>query len=102
MNEEPEYFGDEEADTKTTSEALKQSLGITKNDVNPYDIFRLAKGVLLVATGIFLLLALLRIFYTGNVEGVKEVWDFSKVVLNSIVSLVLGLYYGSRQDLKKL
>ena len=102
MNEEFEDFGTEEVESKLTSETLKQSLRISKDDVNPYDIFRLAKGILLIATGIFLLLALLRIFYTRNVEGIKEVWDYSKVVLNSIVSLVLGLYFGSKQDPKKL
>lgn len=51
-----------------------------KEDVNPYDIFRLAKGILIVAASIYILLACVRIFYTGaNTDGVKEVWEYSKV-----------------------
>jgi hypothetical protein len=74
-----------------------------KTDLNPYDIFKLAKGILIVAAGIYVLFALIRIFYndaSGENSGVKEVWEYSKVVLNSIVSLVLGLYFGSKQDAK--
>ena|ERR1700761_5664262 len=74
-----------------------------KDDVNPYDVFRLAKGILIVAASIYLLLALIRIFYDGSCanEGIKEVWEYSKVFLNSIVSLVLGLYFGAKQEAKK-
>jgi hypothetical protein len=74
-----------------------------KDHVNPYDIFRLAKGILIVATIIYATLALIRIFYKGdncNNEGIKEVWEYSKVFLNSIVSLVLGLYFGAKQEAK--
>jgi hypothetical protein len=73
-----------------------------KEDVTPYDIFRLAQYILIVAGGFYLLLALIRIFYTDkcNAEGIKEVWEYSKVFLNSIVSLVLGLYFGARHNTK--
>ena len=33
--------------------------------------------------------------------GIKEVWEYSKVFLNSLVSLVLGLYFGSKYEAKK-
>lgn len=75
-----------------------------KTDLNPYDIFKLAKGILIVAAGIYVLIALIRIFYTDSGtenSGIKEVWEYSKVVLNSIVSLVLGLYFGSKQESKR-
>lgn len=75
----------------------------TKTDLNPYDIFKLAKGILIVATSIYVFFALIKIFWkpgTNENAGITEVWDYSKVVLNSIVSLVLGLYFGSKQDSK--
>lgn len=70
-----------------------------KENVNAYDVFRLAKGILIVAVIIYVLFALVRIFC--NDEGSKEVWEYTKVVLNSIVSLVLGLYFGTKQEAKK-
>jgi hypothetical protein len=94
MSTEPQDFGS----AKQESRIIKE-----KSEVNPYDIFRLAKRILLVAAGVYLLLALIRIFYPGtacNPDGVKEVWEYSKVFLNSIVSLVLGLYFGSSQGTK--
>ena len=75
-----------------------------KDDVNAYDIFRLANWVLGVAAGVYILIAATRIFYSGNscnTDGVKEVWEYSKVFLNSIVSLVLGLYFGSKHEIKR-
>lgn len=33
-----------------------------------------------------------------NSERMHEVWDYSKVFLNSIISLVLGLYFGSKKE----
>ena len=68
--------------------------------LSEYDIFILAKWVLIVATTIYFILALIRIFYSEDCaenSGVKEVWEYSKVILNSIVSLVLGLYFGSNK-----
>lgn len=90
-------------DFGTEQENPPLNIKIEKIEVNPYDIFRLAKSILLVAAIIYLLLALIRIFYpgaSGNTEGIKEVWEYSKVFLNSIVSLVLGLYFGSSRDAK--
>jgi len=92
----PIYLGEE-------APFFEKEYYMTKIDVNPYDIFKLAKGILIVAASIYVLFALIRIFYNdGSSEnsGVKEVWEYSKVVLNSIVSLVLGLYFGSKQDAK--
>jgi len=74
-----------------------------KVDVNAYDIFRLAKYILITAASFYLLFALIRIFYcevAADTEGIKEVWEYSKIILNSIVSLVLGLYFGSKQEAK--
>jgi len=67
-------------------------------DVSDYDIFNLAKKILAVCAVIFILLAMYRMSPSAalNEDGVKDVWDFSKVALNSIVSLVLGLYFGKK------
>jgi len=95
----PEEILDFGAEPETSAFKIKKE----KDNVSPYDIFRLAKGILIVAAGIYVLLALIRIFYPGNSsndEGIKEVWEYSKVLLNSIVSLVLGLYFGSKQEAK--
>lgn len=69
-------------------------------DVSDFDIFTLAKKILAVCAVIFLLLAIYRMSPNSTLdkEGVKDVWDFSKVALNSIVSLVLGLYFGSKKN----
>lgn len=83
-----------------------------KEEVNSYDIFKLAKWILGVSTSIYLLLALIRIYYPGyettvqgqkvvTDEGIQEVWEYSKVFLNSIISLILGLYFGAKAESKK-
>lgn len=73
-----------------------------KVDVNPYDIFRLAKWILIVAAVMYMTFGLIRIFYSGcSSDGVKEVWEYSKSFLNSIILLVLGLYFGSKEAKSK-
>lgn len=98
-------MSDEIIDFGTEPEYSAFRIRKEKEHVNPYDIFRLAKGILIVAAGIYVLLALTRIFYEGsdgNTQGVEEVWEYSKVFLNSIVSLVLGLYFGAKQEAKTM
>ena len=76
-----------------------------KEEVNSYDIFKLAKGVLWIAVGLYVIFAFIRIFYTDpagyDKSGIRDVWENSKIVLNSVISLVLGLYFGSKRDFKK-
>lgn len=87
-----------------TEDSLNSSVKFERQHVNSYDIFRLAKRILLACAIIYVMLASVRIFYsgeTGNNEGIKEVWEYSKVLLNSIVSLVLGLYFGSKHESKR-
>ncbi len=97
-------MSEEILDLGTEPENSSLKIKLEKDSVNPYDIFRLAKGILITATAIYLILAFIRIFYTGtdtcNTDGIKEVWEYSKVLLNSIVSLVLGLYFGAKQEAK--
>ena len=77
---------------------------LEKGNVSQRDIFRLAKSILLIATAVYLLMALLRIFLPspdptkGGTDNMKDVWDYTKVFLNSIISLVLGLYFGAKKE----
>jgi hypothetical protein len=59
------------------------------------DIFNLAKAILLTCAIIFISFAVLRIIFCTN-DGMKDVWDYLKIILNSIISLVLGLYFGKK------
>ena len=36
--------------------------------------------------------------FMDDAKGVSEVWEYSKVFLNSIISLVLGLYFGQKKE----
>ena len=107
--ENPINFPDEPVSNDTYSSG---SLLQREGDVSPLHIFKLAKQILIVSSVIFVTFALLRIFHPFleyklqsnkycSSEGIKEVWDYSKVALNSIVSLVLGLYFGSKHSTEK-
>ncbi len=84
----------------------------TKSSVNEYDIFKLAKWILGVASIVYVSFGLIRIYYPGNEvlidgkklisnEGIIEVWEYTKVFLNSIISLILGLYFGAKAEASK-
>lgn len=66
-----------------------------RGTVSGQDIFKLAKLILLFCAIIFIIIASLRAVLEDN-KGISEVWEYSKVVLNSISSLVLGIYFGER------
>lgn len=103
MNEESENFG-EEPESAPDARAFTKTLRLQQKkpaNVTPFAVFELGKWVLGIATAIFVGLALIRMFYRENTEAVKEVWEYSRVVLNSIVSLVLGLYFGSKYEAEK-
>jgi len=57
--------------------------------VSDKDIFKLAKAILIVCSIFFVIIAMFKIFM-GDAKGISEVWEYSKVFLNSIISLVLG------------
>jgi len=83
-----EEFGDEQVQTS--------SLTIVKENVSDFDVFLLAKNILAIVGLLFFIIAMCRIFCDDN-KGVTEVWEYSKVALNSIASLVLGLYFGKKK-----
>lgn len=103
-NETEIDFGDESDNPKVPFEVSS-----TKEHVNSYDIFRLAQRILAVAASIYLVLALIRIYYPGyqngssgyDNSGIVEVWEYSKVFLNSVISLILGLYFGAKVESQK-
>ncbi|GAC1417354.1 MAG: hypothetical protein NVS1B13_14270 [Flavisolibacter sp.] len=86
--EMPEDFGSEDI---TRISSLEISADVTNQD-----IFKLAKRILLFCAIIFIIVAFLRSYFDEKNKGVAEVWDYSKVILNSITSLVLGLYFGKK------
>ena len=86
-DEQPILFGEEQKNEKFI---------LKRETVSEKDIFNLAKYILLFSCLIYVFIAALRIFYEN--KGVIEVWEYSKIVLNSIISLVLGLYFGHRKE----
>ena len=61
-------------------------------DVTSQDKFNLAKKILFVSAIIFVLIAVAQSFIKSN--GVEKVWDYSSVALNSIISVIIGYYFG--------
>jgi hypothetical protein len=86
-------------DFGTESEADSHAIKIISEpkDVSDKDIFKLAKWILAVCAGFFLLIIILRVSLDQQNKGAIEVWEYAKVLLNSIISLVLGLYFGAKK-----
>lgn len=91
--EQPVSFGEEQS----VASFQNRQLRVESSKVSERDIFRLAKLILIICTGIYVLIALSKIFLEKE-KGIDDVWEYSKVVLNSIVSLVLGLYFGQKKN----
>jgi hypothetical protein len=70
---------------------------LVTSKVSEKDIFKLAKIILLACSIFFFIIAMFKIFM-DDAKGVSEVWEYSKVFLNSIISLVLGLYFGQKKE----
>lgn len=65
-----------------------------KVDVTALDKFRLAKLILIFSAILYVLVI---VAYIVLPEKAKEVWEHAKVVLNSIVTLVIGFYFGRKE-----
>jgi hypothetical protein len=89
-SEKIEEFGEE-------SQQETRPFQLVKENVSDQDIFKLGKTILLFVFIIFVLISVLRIVMDES-KGVVDVWDFCKIVLNSITSLVLGLYFGKKSS----
>ena len=103
-----EDWGGESTSLESSSSILKT----TKEIVNEYDIFRLANWILAISALVYITFGLIRIYYPGyevvengtkvyKNEGIVEVWEYTKVFLNSIISLILGLYFGAKAQARK-
>ena len=101
-------WGEESASSESSGSILET----TKEIVNEYDIFRLANWILSICALVYISFGLIRIYYPGyqvvengskvfNNEGIVEVWEYTKVFLNSIISLILGLYFGAKAQARK-
>lgn len=85
------------------SDADNQIPASVLGEVSPKDVFRFAKQILLYALGLYAIIALSYIFLSqlnGDKEASKDVWNFTSVAVNSIVSLVIGFYFGNRSQNK--
>lgn len=80
--------------------AGQPAFGLTKGNVTQKDIFTFAKWILAVAAGVYAIMIVLRVvnFKVLDKEAMKDVWDKTTVFLNSIITLVLGLYFGAKKE----
>ncbi len=90
-----EQTGEGQVPVEFGIEEIRKTLEISKTEVSNQDIFKLAKRILLFCALTFMLVATLRAILDDS-KGITDVWEFSKIVLNSITSLVLGLYFGKK------
>ena len=87
-------------ETEGSQKTSKEQFRLQKGTVTERDIFSLAKTILLFSALIYILLAILNVSTFSGIDQtkMKDVWDYSKVFLNSIISLVLGLYFGAKKE----
>jgi hypothetical protein len=90
-----EPIDDDQEPIKFGTEEVLNTLKVEKEAVSERDIFKLGKQILLVCAIVFVLVATLRATLEDS-KGIIDVWDYSKIILNTITSLVLGLYFGNR------
>lgn len=82
----------QEETSKRTDAYLKKEVV-----VSPRDLFTLARGILIGLGVIYLTFGLCRVWIQEDqYSGVKDVWEYTKVILNSTASLVLGFYFGNK------
>ena len=80
-----------------TEEEQDTNLRSTLKPVTDQDIFKLGKTILMICAMLFVIVAALKMLGDpSHSQAVNDVWEFSKIVLNSITSLVLGLYFGRK------
>jgi hypothetical protein len=81
---EIDEFGEEPSGSK--------DVRFVASKVSEKDIFKLAKVILLTCSIFFLLIAGFKIFM-NDAKGVSEVWEYSKVFLNSIIFTGVGIIF---------
>src|ERR1700712_3528123 len=77
---------------KKSAEVSIGNDSIAKEKVTEQDIFKLAKFILIICGSIYLVLAVT--YSIVQKDGIKDVWQHAEVFLTSVISLVLGLYFG--------
>lgn len=103
--EEPDDFGSEPTSAPTPEKPIDFGTELKNDtrgeaitsDVTAKDLFELGKRILLAVLFLLVFVSGARIGYDDSLSGVKEVWEFSKVFLSSIVSLILGYYFGDKK-----
>jgi hypothetical protein len=67
---------------------------VETTEVPPIQVFKLAKSILFACAIFFVLTAATRIIH--ETEATKEIWEYTKLTISSLSSLVLGLYFGRK------
>jgi hypothetical protein len=68
---------------------------IYSGKVTERDVFKLAKWILLACLLVFLLTGTFKTWFSTN-PGIDEVWKWAHELLNPVIYLVLGLYFGKK------
>lgn len=84
----------EQWDQDDVADQVGDELVVEKEAVTEQDKFKLAKNILLFAAFIYLGVALVTI--SVSPDKTEDVWNFSKVALNSLVAVVVGYYFGKK------
>lgn len=90
----------EQAPAASSEKQAEHGFAMEKGGVTQKDIFVFAKWILGIAAGIYLILVLLHVGQWSFVDAaaMNDVWDKMTVFLNSIITLVLGLYFGAKKE----
>ena len=75
-------------------EETPSTLIVEKEDVSERDKFRLAKQILAFATLIYAIVAVVSVWLDSKL--IQDVWDFTKIAVNSLVAVVIGYYFGKK------
>lgn len=67
-----------------------------REPVTGMDLLRFAKLIIGIAVVIVLVIGFMYIFNEDN-KAVKDVWSFTSTASNSIIALVIGYYFGTKQ-----
>ena len=91
--------------TNISLEQAKPSTLLAGEEVTDKDIFKFAAWILSISAVLFVAYSIARVGVVWLADGesselisaVEEVWGFASVVLNSIVSIIIGYYFGTKK-----
>ena len=69
---------------------------VESRPITGMDLLRFAKLIIGAAVVVVLVIGFMYIFNENN-KAVKDVWSFTSTAANSIIALVIGYYFGTKQ-----